>query len=259
MGDFFEITERGDYATALDLMKKNEAKFLQDIKNALETDDDNALDGLEYAYDIAMDRATRTFDPGPGHPAPAGPVDSALAVPFATVLQNLIIQAGDQIGHDLRGIRMFTDYEERKRERQAGMYYRQYSEFLKQQNYATANDFISRPDYRDKVVSYLILKLSDATEVGFQINLQELFESISDHQTAVLFNELYEAAKKSVKQQEELEKAMGAVNMKGGRKSRRRAKKSRRRAKKSRRRAKKSRRRAKKSRRSVRKNKSRAK
>ena len=245
MGDFFEITERGDYATALDLMKKNEAKFLQDIKNALETDDDNALDGLEYAYDIAMDRATRTFDPGPGHPAPAGPVDSALAVPFATVLQNFIIQAGDEIGHDLRGIRMFTDYEERKRERQAGMYYRQYSEFLKQRNYATANDFIRRPDYRDKVVSYLILKLSDATEVGFQINLQELFESISDRETAAIFNELYEAAKKSVKQQEELEKAMGAVNMKGGRKSRRRAKKSRRRAKISRR--------------SVRKNKSRAK
>ena len=245
MGDFFEITERGDYATALDLMKKNEAKFLQDIKNALETDDDNALDGLEYAYDIAMDRATRTFDPGPGHPAPAGPVDSALAVPFATVLQNLIIQAGDQIGQDLRGIRMFTDYEERKRERQAGMYYRQYSEFLKQRNYATANDFIRRPDYRDKVVSYLILKLSDATEVGFQINLQELFESISDRETAAIFNELYEAAKKSVKHQEELEKAMGAVNMNGGRKSRRRAKKSRRRAKISRR--------------SVRKNKSRAK
>ena len=238
MGDFFEITERGDYATALDLMKNNEAKFLQDIKNALETDDDNALDGLEYAYDIAMDRATRTFDPGPGHPAPAGPVDSALAVPFATVLQNLIIQAGDQIGHDLRGIRMFTDYEERKRERQAGMYYRQYSEFLKQQNYATANDFISRPDYRDKVVSYLILKLSDATEVGFQINLQELFESISDRETAAIFNELYEAAKNSVKQQKELEKAMGAVNMKGGRKSRRRAKKSRRSVRKNKSRAK---------------------
>ena len=235
MGDFFEITEKGDYATALDLMKNNEAKFLQDIKNALETDDDNALDGLEYAYDIAMDRATQTFDPGPGHPAAAGPVDPALAFQFATVLQNFIIQAGNEIGQDLRGIPMFTDYEERKRERQAGMYYRQYSEFLKQRNYATANDFIRRPDYRDKVVSYLILKLSDATEVGFQINLQELFESISDRETAAIFNELYEAAKKSVKQQKELEKAMGAVKMNGGRKSRRRAKKSRRRAKKSRR------------------------
>ena len=259
MCDFFEITERGDYATALDLMKKNEAKFLQSIKNAVIDDDHDALDGLKYAYDIAMDRVTGTFDPGPGHPAAAGPVDSTLAIEFATVLQNFIIQAGDEIGHDLRGIRMFTDYEERKRERQAGMYYRQYSEFLKQQNYATANDFISRPDYRDKVVSYLILKLSDATEVGFQINLQELFESISDRETAAIFNELYEAAKKSVKQQEELEKAMGAVNMTGGRKSRRRAKISRRRAKKSRRRAKISRRRAKISRRSVRKNKSRAK
>ena len=259
MGDFFKITDSGDYATALDLMKNNEAKFLQSIKNALETDDDDALDGLKYAYDIAMDRATRTFDPGPGHPAAAGPVDPDLAVQFATVLQNLIIQAGDQIGQDLRGIPMFTHYEERKRERQAGMYYRQYSEFLKQRNYATANDFIRRPDYRDKVVSYLILKLSDATEVGFQINLQELFESISDRETAAIFNELYEAAKKSVKQQEELEEAMGAVNMKGGRKSRRRAKKSRRRAKISRRRAKISRRRAKISRRSVRKNKSRAK
>ena len=49
MGDFFKITDSGDYATALDLMKNNEAKFLQSIKNALETDDDNALDGLEYA------------------------------------------------------------------------------------------------------------------------------------------------------------------------------------------------------------------
>ena len=238
MGDFFEITERGDYATALDLMKNNEAKFLQDIKNALETDDDNALDGLKYAYDIAMDRATGTFDPGPGHPAPAGPVDSALAFQFAIVLQNFIIQAGNEIGQDLRGIPMFTDYEERKRERQAGMYYRQYSEFLKQRNYATANDFIRRPDYRDKVVSYLILKLSDATEVGFQINLQELFESISDRETATIFNELYEAAKNSVKQQKELEEAMGAVNMKGGRKSRRRAKKSRRSVRKNKSRAK---------------------
>ena len=245
MGDFHKITERGDYATALDLLTNNEAEFLQDIKNAVKDDDDDALDGLIYAYDIAMDRATGIFDPGPGLPAAAGPVDPALAFQFATVLQNFIIQAGDQIEQDLRGIPMFTDYEERKRERQAGMYYRQYSEFLKQRNYATANDFIRRPDYRDKVVSYLILKLSDATEVGFQINLQELFESISDRETAAIFNELYEAAKKSVKQQEELEKAMGAVNMNGGRKSRRRAKISRRRAKKSRR--------------SVRKNKSRAK
>ena len=245
MCDFFEITDSGDYVTALDLMKNNEKEFIQSIKNAVIDDDHDALDGLKYAYDIAMDRVTGTFDPGPGHPAAAGPVDSTLAIEFATVLQNFIIQAGDEIGHDLRGIRMFTDYEERKRERQAGMYYRQYSEFLKQRNYATANDFIRRPDYRDKVVSYLILKLSDATEVGFQINLQELFESISDRETAAIFNELYEAAKKSVKQQEELEKAMGAVNMKGGRKSRRRAKKSRRRAKISRR--------------SVRKNKSRAK
>ena len=245
MGDFFKITDSGDYATALHLMQDNEKDFIQGIVLAVQTDDDDAIGGLEYAYNIAMDRATRTFDPGPGHPAAAGPVDPDLAVKFATVLQNLIIQAGDQIGQDLRGIPMFTHYEERKRERQAGMYYRQYSEFLKQRNYATANDFIRRPDYRDKVVSYLILKLSDATEVGFQINLQELFESISDHQTAVLFNELYEAAKKSVKQQEELEEAMGAVNMKGGRKSRRRAKISRRRAKISRR--------------SVRKNKSRAK
>ena len=183
MGDFFEITDSGDYVTALDLMKKNEAKFLQSIKNAVIDDDHDALDGLKYAYDIAMDRVTGTFDPGPGHPAAAGPVDPALAFQFATVLQNFIIQAGNEIGQDLRGIPMFTDYEERKRERQAGMYYRQYSEFLKQRNYATANDFIRRPDYRDKVVSYLILKLSDATEVGFQINLQELFESISDRET----------------------------------------------------------------------------
>ena len=252
MGDFHKITERGDYATALDLLTNNEAEFLQDIKNAVKDDDDDALDGLIYAYDIAMDRATGIFDPGPGLPAAAGPVDPALAFQFATVLQNFIIQAGDQIEQDLRGIPMFTHYEERKRERQAGLYSRQYSEFLKQRNYATANDFIRRPDYRDKVVSYLILKLSDATEVGFQINLQELFESISDRETAAIFNELYEAAKKSVKQQEELEKAMGAVNMNGGRKSRRRAKISRRRAKKSRCRAKISRR-------SVRKNKSRAK
>ena len=262
MGDFFEITDSGDYVTALDLMKKNEAKFLQSIKNALETDDDDALDGLEYAYDIAMDRATRTFDPGPGHPAAAGPVDPDLAVQFATVLQNFIIQAGDQIGHDLRGIPMFTHYEERKRERQAGMYYRQYSEFLKQQNYATANDFISRPDYRDKVVSYLILKLSDATEVGFQINLQEVYDSILDNkdfETAELFRQLVMMATGGNPPEgffdyegRQLEKAMGAVKMNGGRKSRRRAKKSRRRAKKSRRRAKKSRR-------SVRKNKSRAK
>ena len=238
MGDFHKITERGDYATALDLLTNNEAEFLQDIKNAVKDDDDDALDGLIYAYDIAMDRATGIFDPGPGLPAAAGPVDPALAFQFATVLQNFIIQAGDQIGQDLRGIPMFTHYEERKRERQAGMYYRQYSEFLKQRNYATANDFIRRPDYRDKVVSYLILKLSDATEVGFQINLQELFESISDRETAAIFNELYEAAKNSVKQQEELEKAMGAVNMKGGRKSRRRAKKSRRSVRKNKSRAK---------------------
>ena len=238
MGDFFEITEKGDYARALHLMKNNEKEFIQSIKNAVIDDDHDALDGLKYAYDIAMDRITGTFDPGPGHPAPAGPVDSALAIEFATVLQNFIIQAGDEIGQDLRGIPMFTDYEERKRERQAGMYYRQYSEFLKQRNYATANDFIRRPDYRDKVVSYLILKLSDATEVGFQINLQELFESITDPETAAIFNELYEAAKNFVKQQKELEQAFAGVNMKGGRKSRRRAKKSRRSVRKNKSRAK---------------------
>ena len=236
-------------------MKNNKKEFLQSIKNAVIDDDHDALDGLKYAYDIAMDRVTGTFDPGPGHPAPAGPVDSTLAIEFATVLQNFIIQAGDEIGHDLRGIRMFTDYEERKRERQAGMYYRQYSEFLKQRNYATANDFIRRPDYRDKVVSYLILKLSDATEVGFQINLQELYDSILDNkdfETAELFRQLVMMATGGNPPEgffdyegRQLEKAMGAVKMNGGRKSRRRAKKSRRRAKISRR--------------SVRKNKSRAK
>jgi len=238
MGDFFEITERGDYATALHLMQDNEKDFIQGIVLAVQTDDDDAIGGLEYAYNIAMDRATGTFDPGPGVPVAAGPVNPALALQFATVLQNFIIEAGNRIGQDLRGIPMFTDYEERKRERQAEMYYRQYSIFLKQQNYAAANDFIRRPDYRAKVLSYLILKLSDETEVGFQINLQELFESISDPETAAIFNELYEASKNSVKQQKELEGAFAEVKMEGGRKSRRRAKKSRRSIRKNKSRAK---------------------
>ena len=229
MGDFHKITERGDYATALDLLTNNEAEFLQDIKNAVKDDDDDALDGLIYAYDIAMDRATGTFDPGPGLPAAAGPVDPALAFQFANVLQNFVIAAG---------IPMFTDYEERKRERQTEMYYRQYSIFLKQNNYAAANAFVRDDHNRDRVLSYLNLKLMDQSQSGFQMNWQEVYDSILDNkdfETAELFRQLVMMATGGNPPEgffdyegRQLEKAMGAVKMNGGRKSRRRAKKSRR-------------------------------
>lgn len=248
MGDFFEIVERGDYATALNYMKNGKAGLLQDIIQALKKDDDNAIGGLEYAYDIAMDRATGTFDPGPGFPAAAGPVDPALALQFATLLQNFMIEAGDSINQDLRGIPMFRFYEERKRERQAEMYYRQYYIFLKQNNYAAANAFIRDGNNRDRVLYYLHLKLTDARESGFQMNWQEVYDSILDNkdfETADLFRQLVMMATGGNPPEgffdyegRQLIKAMGAVNMKGGRKSRRRAKKTRRSVRKNKSRAK---------------------
>jgi predicted KAP-like P-loop ATPase len=195
----------------------------------LKTDDNNAIGGLEYAYNIAMDRATGTFDPGPAAAAgPNVPVDPALALQFATLLKNFIIEAGYKIELDLRAMPMFTLYEERKRGRQAEVYYRRYYIFLKQNDYAAANAFIRDPHNRDRVLSFLILKLADETEVGFKMNLQELYNSILDRETAAIFNGLYETALKSVKQQKELEEAFAEVKMDGGRKSRRRAKKTRR-------------------------------
>jgi len=245
MGDFFEIVERGDYATALNYMKNGGAGLLEDIIQALKTDDDDAIFALEYAYDIAMDRATGTFDPGPGLPGAAvpvdaGPVDPALALQFATLLQNFIIKAGDNLeeAQDLRGIPMFRFYEERRRERQAEMYYRQYYIFLKQNNYAAANAFVTDGNNRDRILSYLNLKLTDARESGFQMNWQEVYDSILDNkdfETADLFRQLVMMATGGNPPEgffdyegRQLIKAMGAVNMKGGRKSRRRAKKSRR-------------------------------
>jgi len=264
MDDFFEIVERGDYAKALNYMKKGEAGLLQDIIQALKTDDNNAIGGLEYAYDIAMDRATGTFDPGPGLPGAAvpvdaGPVDPALALQFATLLQHFIIEAGDSINQDLieagesinqdlRGIPMFTLYEERKRERQAEMYYRQYYIFLKQNNYAAANAFVRDGNNRNRVLSYLNLKLTDARESGFQMNWQEVYDSILDNkdfETAELFRQLVMMATGGNPPEgffdyegRQLIKAMGEVSMKGGRKSRRRAKKSRRSVRKNKSRAK---------------------
>jgi len=254
MGDFFEIVERGDYATALNYMKNGKAGLLEEIIQALQTDDDNAIGGLEYAYDIAMDRATGTFDPGPG-PGPAaaaaaaaGPVDPALALQFATLLQNYIIEAGHTIGQDLTAIPMFRFYEERKRERQAEMYYRQYYIFLKQNNYAAANAFIRDGNNRDRVLYYLHLKLTDARESGFQMNWQEVYDSILDNkefETADLFRQLVMMATGGNPPEgffdyegRQLEKAMGAVKMDGGRKSRRRAKKTRRSVRKNKSRAK---------------------
>ena len=249
MGDFFEIVERGDYATALNYMKNGKAGLLQDIIQALKTDDDNAIGGLEYAYDIAMDRATGTFDPGPAAVA-AGPVDPALALQFATLLQHFIIEAGNNLeeAQDLRGIPMFRFYEERRRERQAEMYYRQYYIFLKQNNYAAANAFIRDGNNRDRVLYYLHLKLTDARESGFQMNWQEVYDSILDNkdfETADLFKQLVMMATGGNPPEgffdyegRQLIKAMGAVNMKGGRKSRRRAKKTRRSVRKNKSRAK---------------------
>jgi len=238
MGDFFEIVERGDYATALNYMKNGKAGLLEEIIQALQTDDDNAIGGLEYAYDIAMDRATGTFDPGPAAAAAAGPVDPALALQFATLLQNYIIEAGHTIGQDLTAIPMFRFYEERKRERQAEMYYRQYYIFLKQNNYAAANAFVRDGNNRDRVLYYLHLKLTDARESGFQMNWQEVYDSILDnkeYETADLFRQLVMMATGGNPPEgffdyegRQLIKAMGEVKMDGGRKSRRRAKKTRR-------------------------------
>jgi len=250
MGDFFEIVERGDYATALNYMKNGKAGLLEEIKKALQTDDDNAIGGLEYAYDIAMDRATGTFDPGPaaGPAAAAVPVDPALALQFATLLQNYIIEAGHTIGQDLTAIPMFRFYEERKRERQAEMYYRQYYIFLKQNNYAAANAFVRDGNNRDRVLYYLHLKLTDARESGFQMNWQEVYDSILDNkdfETADLFRQLVMMATGGNPPEgffdyegRQLIKAMGEVSMKGGRKSRRRAKKTRRSVRKNKSRAK---------------------
>ena len=133
---------------------------------------------------------------------------------------------------------MFTHYEERKRERQAEMYYRQYYIFLKQKNYAAANAFVRDGNNRDRVLSYLNLKLTDARESGFQMNWQEVYDSILDNkdfETADLFRQLVMMATEGNPPEgffdyegRQLIKAMGEVNMKGGRKSRRRAKKSRR-------------------------------
>jgi len=240
MDDFFEIVERGDYATALDLMTNNKGDLFEEIIQAFKTDDDDAFFALEYAYNIAMDRATGTFDPGPAavDAAAVAAVDPALAHQFATLLQNFIIEAGNRIGEDLRAIPMFTLYEERRRERQAEMYYRQYYIFLKQKNYAAANDFIRRPEYRDKVLSYLFPKLTDETEAGFQMNWQEVYDSILDNkefETADLFRQLVMMATGGNPPEgffdyegRQLEKAMRNIKMEGGRKSRRRTKKSRR-------------------------------
>lgn len=259
MEELFKIAERGDYATALNYMKSGEAGLLEQIKQVLKSDDDDGL-LLQDAYEIAMDRATGTFDPGPGLPGAAvpvdaGPVDPALALQFATLLQNFIIKAGDNLeeAQDLRGISIFRFYEERRRERQAEMYYRQYYEFLKQNNYAAANAFIRDPHNRERVLYYLHLKLTDADEIGFKMNWQEVYDSILDNkdfETADLFRQLVMMATGGNPPEgffdyegRQLIKAMGAVNMgavnmKGGRKSRRRAKKSRRSVRKNKSRAK---------------------
>jgi hypothetical protein len=242
MEELFKIAERGDYATALNYMKSGEAGLLEQIKQVLKSDDDDGL-LLQDAYEIAMDRATGTFDPGPaaaGFAAAAGPVDPALALQFATLLQNFIIQAGDNLeeAQDLRGISIFRFYEERRRERQAEMYYRQYYEFLKQKKYAAANAFIGDPHNRERVLYYLHLKLTDADEIGFKMNWQEVYDSILDNkdfETADLFRQLVMMATGGNPPEgffdyegRQLIKAMGEVSMKGGRKSRRRAKKTRR-------------------------------
>ena len=148
----------------------------------------------------------------------------------------------------MTAIPMFTLYEARKRERQTGMYYRQYYIFLKQNNYAAANAFVRDGNNRDRVLSYLNLKLTDARESGFQMNWQEVYDSILDNkdfETAELFRQLVMMATGGNPPEgffdyegRQLIKAMGEVNMKGGRKSRRRAKKSRRSVRKNKSRAK---------------------